>query len=259
MNQEIYENIQLWFDNYSSNFTIDNEEVQLNLELKRNHSFNTVEIISDLSQSNNVTERKTSIAKTCALLHDVGRFEQLTKYETFSDTEHENHIDLGLSVLRTENVFNDLDEESVEIILEAIRYHEISELPKSINENAIEVVKLLRDADRIDILNIVSKYYSECKSGTNKRLELELTDKSEISKKVYKAIMDEKVVSKKDVLTLNELKLHQMSWVFDLNYKKSFKIVSEKNYLKKIYESLPKKDEVIDMYRQMKIFIENRL
>jgi len=120
-------------------------------------------------------------------------------------------------------------------------------------------IQLIREADRIDILNIVSKYYSNYKPGSNKRLELELADKPDISKKVFKSIMDEKVVDYKDVLTLNDLKLQQMSWIFDLNLKQSFRIVSEKTYLKLIYDTLPKKDSVIDMYRQMKIFLENEL
>ena len=71
--------------------------------------------------------------------------------------------------------------------------------------------------------------------------------------------MEDKVVDAKDVLTLNDLKILQMSWVFDLNFKRSFKIVSERTFLKQIYETLPKKDLVIDMYRQMKIYLENHL
>lgn len=259
MNQEIYENIELWFDNYSASFTSNNEEIQLNLELKRNHSFNSVEIISDLSLANNLNESETLIAKTIALLHDVGRFEQLCKHETFSDSEQINHIEIGISILKSENILSSLSDDVCEIILECIKYHDINEIPKTVPENIIPYLKLIRDADRIDALNIVSKYYSECKPGKNKRLEMELADKPEISKKVYKAIMDEKVVTKKDILTLNDQKLYQMSWVYDFNFKKSFKIISEKSYLKKIYESLPKKDEVIDMYRQMKIFLENKL
>lgn len=259
MNQKIYENIESWFDDYSNSFSSKNEEIQLNIELKKNHSYNTVEIISDLMQAREINEIDSLIAKTCALLHDIGRFEQLINYETFSDTDQAHHIDIGISVLKSENVLTELAEDTIEIIFECIRHHESSELSKSINKNALTIAKLLRDADRIDALNIVSNYYSEYKSGTNRRLEMELTDKPDISKKVYKSIMDEKVVNQKIVLTLSEQKIRQMSWIYDLNFKKSFKIVSEKNYLKKIYESLPKKDEVIDMYRQMKIYLENNL
>ncbi|WP_321516764.1 HD domain-containing protein [Marinifilum fragile] len=259
MNQEIYQNIKFWFDTYTNRFLSENDEIQLNFDLKRSHSFNMVEIITELSLDCELDDDQLLIAKTIALLHDVGRFEQLLKHETFSDNEQDNHIDLGIAILKSENVLEQLEEETVQIIFECIRFHEISTLPKSINENALTFLKLLRDADRIDILNIFSKYYSECKPGTNKRLEMELADKPEISKMVYKSVMDEKVISKKDILTLNEQKLHQMSWVYDLNFKRSFKVVSEKNYLKKIYESLPKKDEVIDMYRQMKIYLENNL
>ncbi|WP_421918697.1 HD domain-containing protein [Marinifilum sp.] len=259
VNQEIYENIECWFINYTKHFYSKKEEIQLNLDLQKNHSFNTVEIISDLSTLFEFNETDTLTAKAIALLHDIGRFIQLSKFGTFAESDQLNHCDLGISILEKENVLSDLNEDTIAIILECIRFHDIEELPKSINKNAMDYLKILRDADRIDVLNIVSNYYSECKIGTNKRLELELSNKPEISQKVYKSILAEKVVNKKDINSINELKIHQMSWVFDLNYQMSFQIVSQKNYLKKIYESLPKKDEVIDMYRQMKIYLENNL
>jgi len=71
--------------------------------------------------------------------------------------------------------------------------------------------------------------------------------------------MAEKVSKREDVVSLNDLKLFQMSWVFDLKHKRSFKVVSENSYIKAIFETLPKNDEVIDMYRNMKIFMENQL
>ena len=88
---------------------------------------------------------------------------------------------------------------------------------------------------------------------------MELKDMPAIAKKVCNAIMDEKIAKREDVETVNDLKLSQMSWIFDMKHKRSFKIVSEKSYIKAIFETLPKRDVVIDMYRNMKIFMENQL
>jgi len=259
VNQEIYENIVSWFEKYTESLVCDTEEIQVNLDLKKNHSFNTTKIIEALALTINMSEVDILLAKSAAILHDVGRFEQLLKYNTFADTDQINHIDLGIAFIKEQEFISLISDEELEIILDCIKYHTGSEIPKSMDEKNRIFIQLIREADRIDILNIVSKYYSNYKPGSNKRLEMELADKPDISKKVFKSIMDEKVVDYKDVLTLNDLKLQQMSWIFDLNLKQSFRIVSEKTYLKLIYDTLPKKDSVIDMYRQMKIFLENEL
>nr|WP_152733167.1 HD domain-containing protein [Marinifilum sp. N1E240] len=259
VNQEIYENIVSWFEKYTESLVCDTEEIQVNLDLKKNHSFNTTKIIEALALTINMSEVDILLAKSAAILHDVGRFEQLLKYNTFADTDQINHIDLGIAFIKEQEFTSLISDEELEIILDCIKYHTGSEIPKSMDEKNRIFIQLIREADRIDILNIVSKYYSNYKPGSNKRLEMELADKPDISKKVFKSIMDEKVVDYKDVLTLNDLKLQQMSWIFDLNLKQSFRIVSEKTYLKLIYDTLPKKDSVIDMYRQMKIFLENEL
>ena len=50
----------------------------------------------------------------------------------------------------------------------------------------------------------------------------------------------------------------QLSWVYDLNYRPSFELMMEKRYLEKIYNSMPKNDTVIEIYRKVKVFVENK-
>jgi len=257
--QEAYSNIETWFKNYVAGFESEIEEIQKNIELKRDHSYRVVEIIKELGEELSFEESDLILAQTAALLHDIGRFEQLAIYGTFSDTEQINHIKLGISIIEENNVLSELTKEEINIVVASIKNHNHTQLEKSIAPELLPFIQIIRDADKIDVLGIVSDYYANYKQGANKRLEMELADKPEISKKAYQSIMDEKMVDNKDILTLNDLKLQQMSGIFDLKLKKSFKIVSEKTYLKQIYETLPKKDPVIDMYRQMKIYLENQL
>jgi len=51
----------------------------------------------------------------------------------------------------------------------------------------------------------------------------------------------------------------QMSWVFDLNYKPSFEFLSKSRYLEAIYSTLPKNDLIIEIYRKIKVYTENRI
>ncbi|WP_372755111.1 HD domain-containing protein [Labilibaculum sp.] len=257
MKQEVYNSIETWFNSYVEGF--ENENEKDNIILKRDHSFRVVKLTKELGEKLDLSDSDILLIQCIALLHDLGRFKQLVNYGTFSDTDEINHIQLGLATLTEHDVLAELNEEERNIVLECITYHHEPVLPKNINSLALPLIQVLRDADTIDILHIVSNYYLNNKIGTNKRLEMELSDKPDVSKKVYQSIMDEKQVAFKNILTINDLKLYQMSLIYDLNFKISFKIISEKTYLKQIFETLPKKDLVIDMYRQMKIFLENQL
>lgn len=259
MKQEDYNNIETWFTNYVAGFENEIEEKKLNINLKRDHSFRVVELIKELGDEAELYESDLILAQTSALLHDVGRFEQLAKYDPFTDTDKTNHVQLGLEIIAKNNILSKLNEGETQTVIESIKNHNVLQLPKSIDSQLLPFVQILRDADKIDILDIASNYYSNNKQGSNKRLEMELSGNFKISKKVHQSLIDEKLVDLKDVKTLNDLKLYQMSLIFDLNFKKSFKIISTKTYLKQIFESLPKKDLVIDMYRQIRIYLENQL
>jgi len=47
-----------------------------------------------------------------------------------------------------------------------------------------------------------------------------------------------------DLKTLNDFKLLQIGWVYDLNFVPSFQIVKKKKYLEKLEEALPQSKEI---------------
>ena len=59
--------------------------------------------------------------------------------------------------------------------------------------------------------------------------------------------------------TVTDFKLVQMAFVYDLNFKESFSIVGKRQYLKHIFDTMPKNDRVFEMYRRVKIHVENHL
>ena len=44
---------------------------------------------------------------------------------------------------------------------------------------------------------------------------------------------------------INDLKLLQLSWVFDLNFQPSFAMLEENNYVEKLVSHLPGTDEIL--------------
>ena len=70
-----------------------------------------------------------------------------------------------------------------------------------------------------------------------------------VNEDIVKSIKNQKQARKQDLKSVNDFKLMLMSMVFDLNFRVSFQLLNEKQLIKKLYDSLPKKDTVIDAYR----------
>ena len=259
MIQDSYNKIKTWYDAYVLEFSSENPEIQINIDLIREHASRVIENVKELGTSINLNESNLLLLKISAFLHDIGRLEQLVKHGTYADNDESNHIQIGLDVIEEHEILDVLSEREKQLIIDCVKMHDISILPKIEDEQFLILIQVLRDADRIDVLRIVSEYYTHKRNYPSRHLDMELEDMPGISKKISKAIMNEKTAKRDDVENVNDLKLSQMSWVFDLNNKKAFKMISEKGYVKAIFETLPKKDDVIDMYRNIKIFMENQL
>lgn len=248
-----------WFDKTVSEYLTGDSVYDDKINLKKEHSLKVVENIEILAKSIELKEFETELAMCIALLHDAGRFEQIKKYNTFSDKKSEDHAALGLKIIEEADILNDFSEEEKAYIKFAIQNHNKFAVASAPDKKAEEYAKLIRDADKLDIYRVVTEYYSKYNHSKNSSIEMELPDRPVISKKIYESVMKEKTADYNDLETLTDFKILQMAWVFDINYKCSFKIINEKSYIKNIYDTMSKNDEVIDVYRKVKIFLENNL
>jgi len=233
-----------WFDNYVNSFIKKRPELKENLLIKVVHSKNVMDEIVGIAKSLNLQKDELFLAEVIGLFHDIGRFEQYVRYETFSDSKSQNHAELGVEVLKKENVLSDLCDVEREIVFRAIKNHSKAEISNNEPEEIEFFSQLIRDADKLDIWRLVTEYYMLKDEKENKSLELELPDSDEISEKVIQSIVDRKIVKKEDMKTLNDFKLLQIAWVFDLNFNYSKSRLIEKKYLDKIFDTLPDNDVI---------------
>jgi hypothetical protein len=101
-------------------------------------------------------------------------------------------------------------------------------------------MKLLRDADKVDIWRVVTDYYRNAHRERNQTIELNLPDTPEFSDAVCECLMKGNIVKMTDLKTLNDFKLLQLEWIYDVNFCRTFQIVQEKAYLEEILKALPK-------------------
>lgn len=248
-----------WFIGYYDSFKDLAEQQEVNFKIKKNHSLRVAQNSLSIATQLNWSEEDVKTAFLIGLLHDVGRFRQLFEYNTFNDKKSVNHAELGVEILKQKNPFELLNFQHKDILTKAIENHNKFKVDKRLFENELKHAKLIRDADKLDIFKVLTDYYSNKNGKANHTLTWELGKGNTISKEVAKEILTNKLVSRNNVVSELDVKVMQLSWVYDFNYKQSFAQLMKKGYLEIIYKSLPKNDLVFEIYRKVKVFAENQI
>lgn len=248
-----------WFNNYCKSFDNLNEQQELNFGIKKEHSLRVAEIAFNMASKLQWQEEDIYLAFVEGLLHDTGRFSQLINYNTFNDEQSVDHAALSVKVLQENRVTEQFGEGLSEIIFSSIRNHNKFTIDAGLKGRELMHARILRDADKLDILKVLSEYYIKRNGPANHSLTWELPKGLSVSHEAAKEVLAGKMVSKKNVVSEMDVKIMQLSWVFDLNYKPAFEYLSKSRYLEVIYSTLPKNDLIIEIYRKIKVYTENRI
>jgi len=237
-----------WFTNYVHTFQYDEPEIQQNIDLKKDHTMRVCKEIIYIGKQLGLSDNELRLAEIIALLHDIGRFEQYARYKTFMDGKSENHAELGIKILEKFGVLESLDHMIRDIILRAIKYHNRPSLPREEKEPFLFYAKLIRDADKLDIWKVVTDYYYRKEPEKNGAIELDLPDTPVFSEEVYNDLINKKIVSIEHVRNLNDFKLLQVGWIFDINFKPTLDCIKKRQYLEMIRGVLPKSEEINSIF-----------
>ena len=248
-----------FFGDYIKSFKGLSEDQKVNFDIKREHSIRVAEVSRWLSGKLKLEEEDEQVAYLAGLYHDIGRFSQLVEFNTFLDSESVDHAERSVQVLKDNDALKEMDEDLQELVYSAVQHHNKFELPKKLSEQEMLHGKLLRDADKLDIFKVLTDYYSVRNQKPNHTLTWELPKGTLVSPAVAKEILAGKLVSKKEVKSEIDVKIMQLSWVYDLNFRASFDYLIENRFLEKIYNTLSKNDVNIEIYRKVKVYSENKM
>src|SRR6056297_2042320 len=120
---EIFNEMQLWFEQYVEQFKYKNKKDQEQIDLKYYHSYRELDEIINIAADLDFSEEDMDTAKIIGLFHDIGRFEQYDRYKTYSDARSLDHAELGVEILKKNNLLTKVDTKRREIIYRAISYH----------------------------------------------------------------------------------------------------------------------------------------
>lgn len=244
---------------YISSFQDEDANVQLNFVLKKEHIVRVVQYAEMLAESIGCDENFMDSARLAALLHGVGRFEQFQQYHTFNDDQSENHAAIALRVIAENHWLEGIPNDMSMSVLKAVEYHNKLSVPKNETPEVIFLSNLLRDADKLDILDQAVKEFSLQNKFRNNAFSYDLKQSPVVSKAIAKSFAAEKLPSKSDMKTVTDFKLIQMAFVYDMHFKLSFSLINKKGILKQLFDTMPKSDQVFDLYRKARIHVENQL
>lgn len=206
---------------------------------KKHHSLRVTELSTEIAKRENFNEEEIEIATLIGLLHDIARFKQYTEYRTFKDSESIDHGDVGVELLEKDNYLRkyiNIDKYD-EIIKLAIRNHNKFAIEEGLTEEQNKFCKLIRDADKIDIIYeaIYAFWNDEKDQMENSRLTLQV--KNEFDERKLLITKNYKKIKYADKI------IQFLGFVYDLNYKSSFEFLDEQKYIDKMINRFKYKDE----------------
>ncbi len=236
-----------WFNDYINQYN-NNGKFPENIRIKIAHSLRVYEAISDIAASHGLKGHDLFLAQLSGLFHDIGRFKQYAVYKTFSDSNSVDHAKLGVEVIEENGLFNQLNEHDKQLVTNSIYCHNKISIPVGTDRETL-FCKLLRDADKLDIYKVVTENFSA--DNKNKTLTLDLPDSPLLSSENYNDIMAYKIINKNNLRTRYDFLFLVVSWVFDINFKRTMELIIENKYLDKLFDHLA----IIEESKTLKPFI----
>ena len=144
------------FDAYVSAYDPTNPRIALKIE----HTLRVTDLCERIARAAGLDGHDVDLAWLLGLLHDIGRFEQVRRYDTLSDRASVSHAALGVEVLFADEDGQQLlrrfcpDEGEDDLIRTAIATHSDYRLPADLDERTRTFCDILRDADKVDILQV---------------------------------------------------------------------------------------------------------
>ena len=222
------------FDRYLDGFDRNNEKITLKVV----HTNEVVRCSREIARRMNLPQEDQELAELIALLHDIGRFEQVRKYNSFEPATMD-HAHFGVELLfgskkpwiRSFVVSDRWDE----IIREAIGCHSDYSLGSIKDKRILLHAKLIRDADKLD--NCRVKLADDMKVLVG--IDAEEVGAQSVTDGVFRTCLEGKSVRSADRVTKIDYWISYIAYFFDINFRETFQIIKENNFVNRIIDRIP--------------------
>jgi putative nucleotidyltransferase with HDIG domain len=247
-----------WFEDYTQDLHSSDPAIEMNIDLKLKHTYRVCDNISKIAKTTGLRRIDLELAKAIALFHDVGRFEQLQSFSSFNDRITVDHVALGLKVLGRSKVLKRLPKEDRRVLQRAIWLHNKYEIPKKEMADSLLYSRLIRDADKLDILGLMAIHFETRGQNPNSALDFGLVEGPGFSKDAISDILQERMVRIAVLKNLNDMLLMYLSWVYDIYFPFTLSCIEQNGCMEKFARDLPLDPEIQRAADYIKAYWEKR-
>lgn len=244
---------ELYLDNY------DREDDKIRLKIS--HTYGVVECIRQIAERMGLSQEDKELAQLIGLLHDIGRFEQVKRFDSFEPSVMD-HAAFGVEVLFDEGMIRQFVSEDKwdSMIRTAIAKHSDYKLQGIQNERELLHAKIIRDADKLD--NCRVKIVDPVE--TILEVPAEEVGKEEISADVMEQFLRGESIFSPARKTKMDYWLSYLAYFFDINFDETLEIVRKKQYIEKITDRIPYSDpktkkQMEQVRKELLAYIDERI
>lgn len=223
------------FDAYVASYDAGNPRIALKVE----HTARVADLCDAIAHDEGLGADDADLAWLCGLLHDIGRFEQLRRWDTFDDSRSASHAALGVGELfgTAEDAPGNIrrfvcDPSCEQIIRQAVGQHSALALDDGLDERTRMFCDIVRDADKVDILRVADESSVETILGIGPEQFLA----SGISEGALRAFSERRCVARAERTQPADFLVGLMCFVFELNFPASIRTVRDQGHLARICE-----------------------
>lgn len=226
------------FKEYISNYDINEPKIHIKII----HMYHVAENARKIAKSLNLSEEEQDLAELIGLLHDIGRFEQVRLYHTYSDKVSIDHGQKGVEVLFGDKLIRNFVQEDTKdaIIYKAINNHNKFEIEKGLSEQEMLYCQIVRDADNIDIFRAILEGKRIEEFG---HLGCEDISKEVLSPEFFEEFKKEKLLMYTKAKSDMDIMVAIIAHIYALNFKESLKIIKENDYIAQFIKRLNCQDQ----------------
>lgn len=272
------EHIKKTFQEYTDRYDSTNPKIKLKID----QTYRVANLCEQIAQSLELSAAEVDLAWLSGMLHDVGRFEQLRRYNTFSDAQSIDHARFAVELLYDDGLIADYVPEisTTELVADArtwrsmgganesptaqsediplsdilqtlriaIGEHSAYRIQKGLDERTRMFCQILRDADKVDIFRVICDTPMEEVYGFQTKDIL----RSAITPEVMQAFYEHHAVLRKLKKCPADYIVAHGSLTFELVYPESLRIAKEQGYLKQMMSFQSENPDTAEIFEDLR-------
>lgn len=239
-----------WFERYTAQYRDAEGLLTPALELKYRHSRRVAENARLIALGLKLDESEIQLAEICGLVHDIGRFPQYSRFGSFRDADTLDHGLAGRMTLEAEGVPSLMNEDEWERVSCAVEYHnrKTDDLPADLPEKARRLLNIIRDADKLDIMDLVLQSVARDGFRDLPGMLPHIRTDRELTPSVVEEFQKHRSISTSHLGTVADFLLMLAFWFYDFNFFSSRQIAVSRDLIGRLQKELPDTPFILELF-----------